>query len=260
VTFLDGPASVGVWNFTHRGIPSATAVLCFVREVKVADGSPVRLVYALVVEVPPEQIDSLLPVLAGIAETVRLGDVRRPIDIPLDATGALMRDAAKGYSIRIPDGWVAYRSDMGLVMGQLDYAEGGVASPTAEVFAVTLPESWTSQALAERAVGQRTEKGFHVDVLSQGPSRLGGAEGYQFALRKTPESGPATQTVSKLGGASGGGRPWIEVGRAVCIPTSDGQTRVYAIVLNGYDCPPEQAETLMDSLASTFALAATEGN
>ena len=97
-----------------------------------------------------------------------------------------------------------------------------------------------------------------MQVLSQGPARLGGKEGYQFVVRKRALSA-ATEPARKserisLPSAPKPASSYIEIGRLICLPAEQDKKKLYAIVLDCHDCEVKQAQKIMDKIASGFVL------
>ncbi len=260
---IEGAAQLA--TYSHRGTESAAMVVCFVRQAsrpsEPADSEPVYLAHLLVVETPKAQIDSVAPTLAKVLETVSLSELRRPIEMPMQDVGAPIENRSLGFAIRQPDGWIATSDETGLVMGRIDYLLGGIASPEARVLTATVADSWTSKSFGENAIKLKTEQGFEMEVLSQGPARLGGKDGYQFVIRKTalsaatePAPEPGQIKPISLPSAPKPASSYIEIGRLICLPAEQDKKKLYALVLDCYYCEVEQAQEVMDKIASGFVL------
>ncbi len=258
VLIADLPAVGRLFTYTSRGVDAAALGLCFIREVNrpgvAADSKPIRIGYAVLVTATRKQMTSMVGVINGVARSAELMDIRRPIDTPLELSDISVEDLGGVYSLRVPKGWTSGHDEASVVMGQIDYLLGGVTSPAVRVVTLDVPESMSAQACGESAIAHASkQQGFKARVLSQGPARLGNIEGYQFVVEKrTPLEAPPT-AVGKAG-ESNFSEPFIEVGRMVSSPTSDGRKNFYVVILTGYDCGADQAETMMEKLASGFTL------
>ncbi len=269
VSFLDIEGHAQLVTFSHRGVESAAIAVCFIRDIgdpsKAAIAKDLRLAHLFVVEAAKAQIETVGPTIAAILETISLTDVRRPAELPLEIAGPAIEDLELGYSISQPKGWAAQHEETGLVMGRVDYLLGGIASPQLRIFAVTIGADWTAQSCAKRAIELQTEKGYEMQVLGHGPAKLAGAEGYQFIARKsystTPQERPKLQATLPAPVAPAASLPtvkagtsYLEVARLVCLPGESGKQRLYALVLDCYDCQADKAETLMNQLAARFTV------
>jgi hypothetical protein len=247
-------------TYSHRGIDSAAVAVCFVREVSEPDATPatepIRLAYLLVAETTQAQSHLAGPTVAKVLETVSFVDLRRPIDMPIDSEGAALEDLRLGYTIRRPTGWSVQRNETGLVMGQVDFSLGGIASPEVKVVALSVPDTWTPKSFGEDAIKRKTEEGYEMKVLAQGPVKLAGKDGYQFVVRKTMKAVPGVAGTLPTApiAAPQAEASFVEIGRLILVPATEGEKRLYAIVLDSHNCTVEQAEAVMDKIASGFSL------
>ncbi len=254
VSIANMPAVGRLFTYSSRGVDAAVLGLCFIREVDrpglAKDAEPIRIGYGLVIMTTGKQMTSMIPVINGVARSAELTSIRRPIDTPLELTSATVRDLEGRYALKIPNGWSSGHDEMGVVMGRMDYLLAGVASPAVRVVALDVPESMSAKACGESAIDHATkQQGNKVKILSQGPAKMGGVEGYQFVVEKRVPL--ATAENSKASEAEFS-QPFIEVGRIVGVPGRSGRQNFFAVVLTCHDCKAEQAETIMEKLAAEF--------
>lgn len=245
VPFQTGKALVRLFTYTSASNEgkAATAWLAFIREPQGSQGRP--LAYLLGVAGTEAQTDKLLPMLAAMAKTISLAD---PKGLPLssmDIGGSRFTDRQFLFSITQPQGWAGRQTDKGFDMGQMDFAQGNVVSPKAEVIVQTIPASYTPKSFGEEALQRKTPKGFVWKLLSEEPAKLAGQNGYRFIVNQTPQEGAA--------GASS-----VLAAYVTCVDRPEGGKTMYALVLRCQDAQPPDVEQLAEKLAASFEIIPSE--
>ena len=259
VTVAGLPAVGRLFGYSVRGKEARAVGVCFVRDVKPSEpgAKPVRIGYGLLVKARPNQTAAMIGVINGVAQSVALTELRRPIDLPVELTDHVVTDLEGRYSLRLPKGWTFGHDEMGVVMGRMDHLLGGVSSPAVRIVTAEAPEGMTAKACGESAVKHAEEtQGCDVKILSQGPAKLGSLPGYQFVVRKRQPLEPAKETPAgdEADKPATFGEPFIEVGRMVNLPARDGQQRFYVVIVTCYGADAKQAQAVMDQLAPGFRL------
>ncbi|MCD4825668.1 MAG: tetratricopeptide repeat protein, partial [Phycisphaerae bacterium] len=267
VTFnIHGITGDGVrLDFSHKGKEVSAIAGCFIREVRSPDGpkdsAMIRLAYVVSLETARANKDSLPPAIHAIAKSIRFTDVRHPMDIPI-AKGKELKDEEHGLAVVLPVGWVARKKSDGIAMGQIDFLLGGVASPMVHASAVDVPAGLDHKQCLQRLLKKYKDMGYTVELLSQGPAKLAGLDGYQFAIRRSVvgkavkdpyvEKRPAAKPMTKPGPA------YIEMGRFAFSPGSvgdkTGKKKVYFIDMVCYDDNVKKVSTVLDHLADGFTI------
>ncbi len=252
VSVSGNQGAIRMFTYDFRGNDYAAMAVCFVREIESqgTKGESVRLAYLLVGEVPASRIDQLSPAMVSVLETIEFTELRHPAELPVSQDGFTIKDHRLGYTMRQPAGWAAHQYETGLVMGRVDYLFGGLASPRVKLLVFSAGEQWTARALCEYAIEKRRKEGYHVELLEQGQTDLGGHAAYQFVVRKSfaPGSGSATQPAVATH------RPQIEVGRVVSLAGAAGKRRLYGLVVTCHNVDASTARGIMDQLALGFTL------
>ena len=254
-------------DFSHEGKDLSAVVGCFIRLVRSPnepkDSAMIRLAYVVSLETGRANKDSLPPVIQAIAKSIQFTDVRRPMDIPI-AKGKELKDEKLGLGVVIPAGWVARKKSDGIAMGQIDFLLGGVASPMVHASAVDVPAGLDYKQCLQRLLKKYRDMGYTVELLSQGPAKLAGLDGYEFAIRRSvvgeavkdpyAEKRPAAEPMTRPGPA------YIEMGRFAFSPGSGGDKtstdtkKVYFIDMVCYDDNVKKIRTVLNRLAGGFTI------
>jgi len=280
----DLPGAARLISYTFRGEETVAASVVFCRPLGEpaeagAPERPGRLQVVITVEAAAARKAEVLPVLGEVVRSVRLLTVVRPIDIAFKESGRFVEAPDGAYSIRLPHGWFAPPSRIGVTIVQTDYTLAGQPGLGAEVLVSPWPAGMTLQQHADHciqvAVQAASQQGMEGKVISQGPSRLGEAEGYQliFEQRLSPAaSAPASSPASSPATAPSGAAPTAEspnvviVQRTVMIPPAanpgaPGQAsasatgpRGLSLVLICVNARPAAAEAVMEKLAADMTL------
>ena len=88
-------------------------------------------------------------------------------------------------------------------------------------------------------------------MLSHGPAKMSGVEGYQFVVRRSL----AAATSAPAGAAESTGQS-LEIGRLICVPNAEGKNTMYALVMVCGDATPQQGQAAMDAIADGFEVQA----
>jgi tetratricopeptide (TPR) repeat protein len=237
VPFQTGQALVRVFTYSTASSDARIAAgwVGFIRP-----GQP-RIGYLLGVATAENQADDILPTLAAMAKTVTLGEFKVPSLAAFDGSGDKYEDRQMGFSIVQPGGWAGRQSDKGFQMGQTILANGTAVSPEVEILVETIPGTYTAKSFGEEAVKLRTPKGMVRKILSEGPAELGGIEGCQFVGTQSPEGGDGSGSM-------------ILAGRLILLDRPDGRKQLYALVIRATSASAQDVESLMDKIASGFAL------
>jgi hypothetical protein len=238
-------------SYTFRGIETTAARVYFIRELA---ASKVRICYVLTVETDMENQVSLLPILGEVIKTVGLTAVQRPVTVAIRQLHRPMKDHKRGYIVRPPLGWYTKPGPAGLEMGQVDYLLGGIPMPTVTVTVTEVPSDATSEQCTKKclklALAAAAEQNLRVEVVAEGPARLGGLAGWQFALRQSQEPRPST------GPADNQQHPVVIVQRTVCPPAEPGREKnSYSLVLICQGADAETAMGMMEKIAGGFEFA-----
>ncbi len=251
VTIAGLPAFASLFTYTVRGDEAAALGLCTVREIErqAVDAEPLRIVYGLLVRTTRDNMAEMIGVVNGVADSAELTELHRPIDLPIELTKEKVHDLQGEYALRLPRGWTFSHDQTGVVLAQIDYLLGGVASPSVNVISLDVPESMTAKACGESALAFAAEKrGHQVKILKQGPVMLGGQEGYQFVVEKR------IPLASEEGKPKRFGEPFIQIDRMLAGPVAQGRRTYHVIILTVYKSDAELGESVMDKLAEGFTL------
>ncbi len=240
VPFYTGRALVRVFTYEMGSAENKTSMgwIAFIPEPK--EKNAPRIAYMLGVAMTEKQADQLLPVLVAVSKTITTAVPQCPAISAVVAKGSAIEDRQFGFSIIQPEGWAGRSTNKGYEMGQMDFARG-VISPKVEVIAQSIPASFTPKTFGEQAAAKNAPKGFVRTILSQGPAKLDGMDGYQFVGSQKPEAGAA-------------GTETILVGRLICLDTGNGSQMMFALVVNCGNVSPKDAEAFAETMASCFKL------
>lgn len=237
VPFQTGEALVRLFRYVSGEAQTKTYMgwVAFIREPKDKKGP--RIAYLLGLATTEKQSDKLLPTLAAIAKTVTMSEAVSPSLATIEMRGDLIQDSQYAFSITQPWGWSGRSTDKGFEMGQMDFTRNNCVSPKVEVIVQTVPGAQTPKTLIEAAIERKAPQGMTRKVLSQGPTKLAGQDGYQVVGTQTPEEGSP-------------GPSSILVCRVTCVDLPDGHKKMYAIVVNCRDAQAKDAESLADKIGS----------
>ncbi len=245
VTLLGHKAIVRLYSGTFSGEKVALGRACFVRPVSGGRG----VAYVLGAGAMEKDREAIMPTLATMARSLALIDFRSPLDLPVDkAQASVIRDENRLYSLKLPAGWAGQFGNATFVMGQIDFVRGGVVLPRTAVLVTTVPADATAKSLFDKAYGQGKLGG---QVLSHGPAKMSGVEGYQFVVRRSL----AAATSAPAGAAESTGQS-LEIGRLICVPNAEGKNTMYALVMVCGDATPQQGQAAMDAIADGFEVQA----
>lgn len=235
--------SAWLLSYTYRGVATVAARVFFLRDLPKAK---VRVCYVLTVESAIEREDKLLPVLGEMIKTFKLIDVRRPVSLGIEDLGLPWPDARHGYAVRIPRGWYAALTKVGLQMAMTDYLAGGEPSLTATVAVLPAQAGATARSCAAGAVALATKAAAGQNrlttVAAQSAAKLGGVDGWQFVLRQVPKK------------TGNGDLPVFIVHRLVCRPAAGkGKTPVsYSLILICQGGHEKRAVGMMEKIADGY--------
>jgi hypothetical protein len=250
-----------VLNYNFRGAATSAGRLFFVRQEnpsaadtqpgladKVAGPGQLRLCYVLTVELPAERQAAMDAILAGLAGSVKLAEIRQPTDLPITEFQQVVTDYKLGYSIKPPLAWYIDATDNGAELAQTDYVLGGLPMPMVQVIAVGCDGATTSRQFAQRAVEELQKSagsdGDEIKVVSQKQSKLAGLDAWQVVLEErqpakdASDAGQLPATIVQ--------RVAIMAGRAGSVP------RAYSLKLYCQVRQVQTAEELMEKLAGQF--------
>ncbi len=232
------------------GAEAAAVALAVVRDVKRPDGAaPIRIAYGLLVRSTRKNMTPMIGVINGVAKSAEFTEVSRGVDLPIELTDNTIQDEKGLYAMRIPKGWASSRDKTGISMGQMDHLLGGATSPSLRVVTLNVGADKTAkvcgESLIDYAIKKRARK---IEILSQGPAKVGSVDGYQFVMRKQ------VLLEKDQSGQDKYSEPFTEIGALVAAPAGPGQKRYHVIVLTCYDCDPKKAESLMEKIVSGFTM------
>ena len=249
-----------VLKYSYNGVPTAAASVFFIRELK---GDSLRICYVLTVEVSVKHERTLLPTLGKVIKNVKLTTVQSPASIPVSLSKHKLNDYSGGFSVRIPQGWYGGAVRGGVSLGQKNYLIGGANSPQIAILSAVAKPDASSQAFAKRAVSKylaaTTRPDSGVELLSNGPVKVGGQDAYQYVLKLTYKVQPASRPV----GATAASKPAdkstiakigkIEAIRVVCRLDDSGKTvRAYLFALSCMESESKFVTPWLDTLTRGF--------
>jgi len=246
-------------KYTFRGEPTTAARVFFVRELK-SDG--VRICYVVTVEVKAKYEQTLLPTLDKVIKTIKLTAVQSPGSIPVSLSDKELKSFSNAFSIRLPRGWFGSVVDDGINTGQTNYLAGGVPSPQISVLSRILESDTTSESCAKLAMSRHLDASTRPDsgvkVISQGPTKVGENDAYQFIIKMTYKIQVATQPAnSTTTQPANGGKvvtaSKIQAVRVVC-RKGEGERpgRAYFITLSCLEADAKLVSKWLDTLAEGF--------
>lgn len=241
VPFQDGTALVRLFTYTAapKDAKIATGWVAFSRPV--APGKTQRIAYLLGTAGADSQSEKILPTLAAMSKTIALAEPVIPTPASLDLSGSVVENPALRFSLVQPTFWAGRRTDRGYEMGQTDLIHGGVESPRVQVLVQTVAATFTPESFGDSVLQRTPPKGISRTLLSKGPAKLAGQDGYQFVVSQMRED-DASKAASTL------------VGRLICLDAGEGHKTVYALVVDCRDGEPKDVEALTEKIASEFKL------
>ncbi len=198
---LDGHEALAqVMSYRLRDRDITAVWMFFLRPV--SDGS-LGMGYVMSVEARPDLGKQTLPVLIAVAESIRLSDPVRPRTQKVTALGPPVASRRFGYTIRPPAWWKVEQQILGTSAGVAMYQTDYVANmPMPVASLIVAPERRAAKDCAQQvleSMGQDARKaGDKLKVLAQGPARMGGLEGYEWAVRISPPVATATDPPQTL--------------------------------------------------------------
>jgi hypothetical protein len=216
------PGAARFVSYTFRGEETVAASVVFCRPLPDNKG---RLQYVITVEAAADRKAEVLPTLGAVVKSVRLLTFVRPIDIPPKDPGQLLQAPGGLYAIRLPHGWFAPRLDkIGANMGQTDYLLAGETTLGARVLVSEPPPGTTLQQHADQCIQSAkqatAQQNTEINVVSQGPSRLGGVEAYQLVLEQRVPSAASAPTTTAAESQPDTARPVAVPGTATTTTTA----------------------------------------
>jgi len=251
LTLLGSPAVGRLYTCRLGGQEIVLVRLALSREVTRADGHKQRLLYVIGMGVLAGNMDDLLPTLGLVMSSMKLTDLAHPA-MPVVDAGSQVEDPQMGVTFWQPAGWAIQPTDNGFEIGQADYLLGGRLSPRVRIIRVDSAEPLEARTVVEQAIQSRRQAGQEVKVISEGPAKLAGSEGYQVVLRRLPGSlqpGDASDAAE--------GAPAIEAGRVVCVNTGEGGTRFYAMVVQCATDDSAASQALLEDLSGRLQIIGT---
>ena len=247
-------------KYSYDGGMTTAARVFFVRELK---GDGVHICYVLTVEVNMKHEHTLLPTLDKVIKSVKLTTVQSPASIPVRLSERKLTDYRGGFSIRVPEGWYGRWVKGGVSLGQKNYLIGGANSPQIAILSTEAKPDASSQAFAKTAISRylaaTTRPDGGVELLAQGPAKMGGQDAYQYILKLTYEVVPATQpdVTTAASKPADKGKPIkvgkIEAVRVVCRRDSSGKSvRAYLFALSCIESEAQFVTPWFDALAEGF--------
>jgi len=233
---------------------AAAVGACFIRQVKRPAAEPLWIAYLLLLKGSADRMTAMFPMINGIAKSITLSEIRRPIDMPVELTDTAVRDPLGRYALRLPKGWSFAQVKAGPVLGQVDLLLGGAASPRVRAMVTDMPKSMDAKACGLDVIAfVREQKGHKVDILSQGAAKVGGKDGYQFILRTQVPLGAGNAGAGGKSGPAGKTKlsdPFIQGVRLFGVPGEKGRREYLLMVLDCNDAPAAKAEGVMNKLSA----------
>ena len=255
-TIAGATGTARLLSYSFRGSATIAGQVYFIREVK---KGKVRICYLLTVEAVAEQQNAMLQVFRDLMKGVKLTAVQHSSSLAVEDLGGAVEIIPLAFSIRVPEVWHWGQAPLGVQLARTDYLRGGIPNPVVDVIAADVPADANARDFARRCIQDYTKaaaaKNAAAKVLSEGPARLDGVEGYQFVFQETP-SKPAPAI-----GEAEADPPELKVQRMICVPGGkDGRGRTDALILTVLGSDAKSAEAMMDKIASGFkVLQATTG-
>ena len=261
-------------NYSFRGVATLGYNVVFMRDyhpaipgmesLPLADRPVVRIAYVLTAEVKADNQPALVTLFTQVTNTIKLVKLLRPIEVKTIYAGDYVKNFQVGCAIRHPYHWFARTNDMGILLGQTDYTLGGVSSPNAQLLSLLVPAKMTAKDCGALSIkDDQSKPGLQVEILKEGPAKLGRAMGYQYVLRKrivpvapvAPKAPKLTEPLVKPAPPESASPAVIEVRRLLCVPAkgAPGKARHYALLVVFEECTPQAAEAITDQLAATFS-------
>jgi hypothetical protein len=244
-------------KYTYNGGPTTAAKVFFVRELK---GQNIHLCYVLTVEVSVKYERTLLPTLDKVIKGIKLTTVQAPSSITTRLSDRKLSDFRGGFSIRVPEGWYGSTVKGGMSIGQKNYLIGGLNSPQVAVLSSAVKSDMSARAFAKMALSKplaaTTQPDGNVELVSEGPVKVGKQDAYQYVLRITEKIQPATQPTSSSKPVDKGktiklGK--IEAVRVVCRSDSNGKAvRAYLFALSCLDSDVKLVTPWFEVLSKGF--------
>lgn len=248
-----------LWKYTYDGGPTTAARVFFVRELK---GDGVHICYMLTVEVSAKYEQTLLPTLDKVIKSIKLTTLQAPASIPTKLSDRKLSDYRGGFSVRLPAGWFGVSVRGGVSMGQKNYLLGGANSPQVAILSAPVKEDTSAQAFAKMAISRylaaTTQPDSGVELLSEGPTKVGQRDAYQYILKLTYEVPPATQPATAPTSKPAVKSKPVKIGtieavRVVCRSDSGGKSvRAYLFTLSCQESEVKLVSPWFDTLGKGF--------
>lgn len=241
VPFLGGTALVRLFTYTAAPKDSKIVTGWVVFTGPAASGKSQRVAYLLGTAGEESQAQGILPTLAAMSKTIALAEPVIPSPTSLDLSGNVVENEPLRFSIVQPMFWAGRRTDRGYEMGQTDLVQGGVESPRVEVVVQTVAGSCTAESFGQDVLQRTPPAGITRKLLSKGPAKLAGQDGYQFVVSQSRQD-DAAKAASTL------------VGRLICLDAGEGRKTIYALVVDCRGAEPKDVEALAEKIAADFKL------
>ena len=242
-------------SFTSRKTATIAIRAYFVREIR---KPRLHICYLLTVTAASTQQEDVLRVFGTIAKSFKLIKIEPPSPGQIEGPAPTGTDQKRGYSIRVPRGWLIRNTPTGAELGITDYTTGGQTTSLATVTVASIDEKTDMAAAALKFLEMlkshfETKANLASKPLSQSRTKMAGFDAYQVVIQQTPKavfSGDPSAQIRK---------PQVVVQRTICAlagaPGQEGpQRNSYALTvfLEGQDA--KAAVAVMDKLAAGFAI------
>ena len=247
-------------KYTYDGSQTTAARVFFVRELK---GDGIHICYVLTVEASVKYEQMLLPTLDKIIKSIKLTTLQSPASSPARLSEKTLTDYRGGFSVRAPEGWYGGSVKGGVLLGQKNYLIGGANSPQIAILSSPTKPDASARASARKAVAGHlaavTKPDSGIEILTEGPARVGGQDAYQYVLKITYQVVPASQPAD----AKAASKPAdkikpakvgkIEAVRVVCRRDGSGKSvRVYLFALSCAENEAKYVIPWLDTLGKGF--------
>ncbi len=262
ITIASHKGTARSMSYNYRGVKTIAARVYFIRTISPGAGA---VCYMLTSEASPESQDKLLPALDKLLKSVKLIQIRHPIESPVGRTIHRIKDHVRGFAVPLPLGWFVQNSDTGITLAQTDYLAGGQVNMTMSIFTDKVAPGTTAKSYAELKVRKLklTASGDAEDhIVSRKAAKTGDMDSYQVVIRikpQAPKTSPATQPEEENTDSRNAknARPWIIINRTACTATQEKSGKSYMMVLVCRGNDPEPASAIMEKVAGEFTLLET---
>jgi len=239
-------------KYTYDGAMTTAARVFFIRKL---DDQEFALCYMLSVEAGAKHESKLLGTLNKVMTGVKLIDLKSPASLPVRLSERKITDYRGGFSLRVPEGWYGSEIRGGVSLGQKNYAAAGVESPQVAILSTGVKPDAEAKAMAQTAASRylaaTTRPDSGIELLSQGPAKVGKQDAYQYVLKMAYKVADKDQPVGAKTKPAKIAK--IQAVRVVCRKDDDGKSvRAYFFTLSCLESDAKQVSPWIDAMAGGF--------